>query len=323
MNDNSAANTFFHDVYELFSEPNAFRSVLILVAALLVAYWLSKFLALGIVRVAQIVATRSDNESNDLLATRLRQTETYLSIATAVVRVVVVVAVGYIAWRLLNPFPTSHAMNSVAAIGAGTFFALIAGQTIGIILRDLTAGAIMITENWYKIGDFIRIEPFGEVEGVVERFTLRSTRLRALNGAIIHINNQSIAGVHITPRGLRTIAVDVFVRNREVGTETIKKIISAIPKGKTMLARPLRITKTEEWGENRWRITVVGQTAPGREWLIEKFFVEALIDIDDGKEGHDRLLVLPPMPRNADETADKRFRRAVRVQQEQERVEAK
>lgn len=321
MNQEQTAS-FFKDVAELFTKPNAFRMVLILITALILSYWLSRFLAQAIVRVAQIVALRSDNESNDLRVTRLRQTETYLSIATAIVRALVVLVVGYITWRLLSPFASSNsATNSIAAIGAGTFFALIAGQTIGIVLRDLTAGAVMITEGWYKIGDFIKIEPFGEVEGVVERFTLRSTRLRALNGEIIHVNNQSIASVHVTPRGLRTIAVDVFVRDKELGTTAIRKLIAAIPKGKTMLARPLRITKTEEWGENRWRITVIGQTAPGREWLIEKFFVEALVDLDDGKEGRDRLLVLPPMPRNADETADKRFRRAVRVAEE--RAEAK
>ncbi|MGB4957686.1 MAG: mechanosensitive ion channel domain-containing protein [Candidatus Saccharimonas sp.] len=322
MTNQEQTASFFKDVAELFTKPDAFRMVLILITALILSYWLSRFLAQAIVRVAQIVALRSDNESNDLRVTRLRQTETYLSIATAIVRALVVLVVGYITWRLLSPFASSNsATNSIAAIGAGTFFALIAGQTIGIVLRDLTAGAVMITEGWYKIGDFIKIEPFGEVEGVVERFTLRSTRLRALNGEIIHVNNQSIASVHVTPRGLRTIAVDVFVRDKELGTTAIRKLIAAIPKGKTMLARPLRITKTEEWGEDRWRITVIGQTAPGREWLIEKFFVEALVDLDDGKEGRDRLLVLPPMPRNADETADKRFRRAVRVAEE--RAEAR
>lgn len=308
--------TTFDDINELITTPNAFRSVVILVISLLVAYWLSKFLAHGIIKVAQAIAVRSDNESDEARATKLRQTETYLSIATAIVRVLVVVVVGYFAWRLLSPFSSFGAANSVAAIGAGTFFALVAGQTIGIILRDLTAGAVMISENWYKIGDFVKIEPYGDVSGVVERFTLRSTRLRALNGEIIHVHNQNITGIHVTPRGVRTIAVDVFVRSKTEGIEAIKKIIAAIPRGKTMLARPLRITKTEQWGEHRWRITVIGQTAPGREWLIEKFFVEALTDIDEGKEGSERLLVLPPMPRNADETADKRFRRAVRVAQE-------
>ena len=319
MQTNTDTKSFFYDISHWMTTPNAFRSVIILISSLIIAYWLSRFLAQGMIRIAQIIAVRSDNESDDSRVMKLRQTETYLSIATAVVRALAVVIVGYIAWQLLSPFANNGSINGVAAIGAGTFFALIAGQTIGIVLRDLTAGAVMITEGWYKIGDFIKIEPYGDVSGVVERFTLRATRLRALNGEVIIVHNQTIMGVHVTPNGVRTIAVDVFVRDKERGTEAIKKIISAIPKGKTMLAKPLRITKTEEWGENRWRITVVGQTAPGREWLIEKFFVEAVVAIDEDKTGHDRLLVLPPMPRNADEMADKRFRRAVRVAQEHDR----
>ena len=217
----------------------------------------------------------------------------------------------------------NQAANGIAAIGAGTVFVVIAGQTIGLILRDLTTGSVMITEGWYKIGDFVKIEPFADVSGVVEQFNLRSTKLRALNGEIIWVHNQQVMAAHVTPKGVRTLAVDVFVRDKEKGLESIKKIISAIPKGKTMLAKPLKITETEEWGENRWRITVVGQTAPGREWLIEKFFVEAVLDLDDGKVGKDKLIALPPMPRYADEAANRHFKRAVRVQQEQERADSK
>lgn len=310
-----------NETAELFTQPNAFRSVLILIIALLIAYWLSKFLAKGIVRIGQAVAVRSDNESNDLRATRLRQTETYLSIAVAIVRALVVAVVGYLAWRALSPFATGETANGAAAIGASAFFIVIAGQTVGLILRDITTGSVMITEGWYKIGDFIKVEPFIDVAGVVERFTLRSTQLRALNGEIIWIHNQQIMAAHVTPFGVRTLAVDVFVRDKEKGIEAIKKIISAIPKGKTMLAKPLKITETEEWGENRWRITVTGQTAPGREWLIENFFVQAVKDLDDGKAAKDKLVALPPMPRYADETANRHFKRAVRVQQEQERAD--
>ncbi len=319
MNISNFSNSFFNDVNHLFTQPNAFRSVLIFIFALIAAYYLSKLLAMVIVKIAQSVAVRSDNESDDTRVMRLRQTETYLSIAVAVVRALVVAIVGYFAWRALSPFAAdNNAANGAAAIGAGTIFIVIAGQTIGIILRDLTAGSAMITEGWYKIGDFIKIEPYWEVAGVVERFTLRSTRIRSLNGEVIWVHNQNITGVHVAPKGVRTLAVDVFVRDKQKGEDAIKKIISAIPKGKTMLARPLRITRTEEWGENRWRITVVGQTAPGREWLIEKFFVEACIDLDDGKVGNEKLLALPPMPRYADEVADRHFKRAVRVKQDEE-----
>ena len=116
--DTSASQVFIEDLKHFLTEPNAFRSVIILIVALLIAYWASRFLALGVVKIAQIVATRSDNESNELRATRLRQTETYLSIAVAVIRMVVVAIVGYFAWRMLSPFAgASSAANGIAAIG--------------------------------------------------------------------------------------------------------------------------------------------------------------------------------------------------------------
>jgi hypothetical protein len=312
-------NSISRDFVELVSTPNALRSILVLVLSLTAAYWLSRFLAQGMVRISQIVANLGDSTSDDAKTLKFRQVETYLSVASAVLRALVVVVVGYLAWRALSPFAGNNSSaNSVAAIGAGTVFVVIAGQTIGIILRDLTAGTIMIAERWFTVGDFIKIEPFFEVAGVVERFTLRSTRIRALNGEIIWMHNQHITGVHVTPRGVRTMAVDIFVHDLIRGEDAVRQVISAIPKGKMMLAKPLRITSKQKWGEDMWRITATGQTAPGREWLIQDYFVEMIKNIDEGKKKSERLLIYPPFARFADDAADKRFNRAVRVAQEKE-----
>lgn len=315
MNIGGLNQSFFDGLKKSLSEPNVLRSVLILIGSVLVAYWLSKFVAKLIIWIAQQVATKGDNETDDQRNLRYRQVETYLSITVAILRVGIAGVVGYGAWLMLNPFhsETQFAANGIAAIGAGTIFVLFAGQTLGIILRDLTAGAIMITEGWFHVGDFIRVEPFGEVTGVVERFTLRSTRLRALNGEILWIHNQHITGVHVTPHGVRTISVEIFVRDRKTGIKEVKKMIAALPNGKTMLARPLEIENIEEWTDGSWHLTVTGQTPPGREWLIENYFFEAVRDIDENHKTADRVLSHPPMVHNADLTADKRFRRAVRV----------
>ncbi|MBC7764306.1 mechanosensitive ion channel family protein [Microbacteriaceae bacterium] len=312
-------NQVSRDFIDLVSTPNALRSILILVVSLTAAYWLSRFLAKAMIRITQIVANIGDNTSDDAKTLRFRQIETYLSIASAVLRAVVVVVVGYLAWRALSPIAGgSESANSIAAIGAGTVFVVIAGQTIGIVLRDLTAGTIMIAERWFTVGDFIKVEPFWDVAGVVERFTLRSTRIRALNGEIIWMHNQHITGVHVTPRGVRTMAVDIFVRDLDRGEEAVRQVISAIPKGKMMLAKPLRITSRQKWGDEMWRITATGQTAPGREWLIQDYFVEMIKNVDEGRKKSERLLVYPPFARFADDTADRRFNRAVRVAQEKE-----
>jgi len=301
----------FKEVTEFFSEPNAYRSVLILVAAIVLSYILSKFLADAIIKIAQAVSVRSDKESNEERFIRLRQIETYLSVAVAVIRATVVAVVAYVVWRMISPVASSGA----AAIGASAFFIVFAGQTLGTILRDITAGSIMIIEQWFNVGDFVKIEPFINVSGVVERLTLRSTRLRSLSGEIVWIHNQQIQAAHVTPRGLRTIAVDVFVRDKDRGQQVLKELAKAVPIGAMMLATPLKIGKPEEWGNSLYRITITGETAPGREWLIENFFVNAIKEVDSTvRNKMNRVFVYEPIARYADPMAEKKFKRAIRAQ---------
>lgn len=313
MNNAIQPTDILSEVQEFFTQPNAYRSILILIASILIAYIASKYLARAIIKLAQVVSAHSDNESNEEKHIRLRQIETYLSIAVAGVRAIVVAIVAYFTWNLLSP-GTSSNNSGVAAIGASAFFIVFAGQSLGMLLRDITAGATMIIEQWFHVGDYIKVEPFIDVTGVVEQFTLRSTKLRSLSGEVVWINNQQIQAVHVTPRGVRTLAVDVFVRDRTVGEKKLQELINAVPAGPTMLAKPLHIKSTERWNDDLWRITVLGQTAPGREWLIEKFFVNAIQEIDeDVKEKSKRIFVYEPIARFADPIADKKFLRAIRT----------
>lgn len=300
----------YNELMDFLSEPNALRSMLILAAAILAAYLVSKYLALIIIKVAQKVAVRTDAETNEQKHIRLRQVETYLSISVAVVRVVVVIILAYITWSALSPISSS----GVAAIGASAFFIVFAGQTLGMLLRDVTAGATMIIEGWFHVGDYIKIEPLLDVSGVVERFTLRSTKLRSLNGEVQWIHNQYIQSVHVTPNGLRTIAVDVFVKDLDKGENTLKQLIHTVPTGSMMLVKPLKIASKEEWPDKTWRLTVVGQTPPGREWLIEQYFVNAIKHVDEhAKKSADKIFLYEPIARYADPVAEKKFRRAIRT----------
>ncbi|AKM80019.1 MAG: mechanosensitive ion channel MscS, small conductance mechanosensitive channel [Candidatus Saccharibacteria bacterium GW2011_GWC2_44_17] len=318
METQKVIDTVDDQVTDFFSQPNDFQAVLILIGATVLAYWASRFLAKGIVYVAQKVAVRSDNETREERIVALRQVETYLSVAVAAVRAIVVAVVAYVSWWLLTRGDNASLGGAgAAAIGASAFFIVFAGQTLGILLRDITTGATMIIENWFHVGDYIKIEPFIDVSGVVERLTLRSTKLRSLSGEVVWIHNQQIQAVHVTPRGLRTMAVDIFVRDRLEGEREINRIIDAVPTGPLLLARPLRVKYAERWGDELWRITVVGQTAPGREWLIEKYFVNAIKEIDaDKTDRASRLVIHEPIARFADPVADRRFKRAVRVNKE-------
>lgn len=306
----SFLNGFGAEVERLISEPNIVRTLTVITLAFIVAYWGSRFVARGIVRVAQLIAVRADNTTNEERIIRLRRVETYLSILTALIRALIVAMATYYAWRALSPTNDSSAY----ALGASAFIVVAAGATVGMVLRDITAGAVMIIEKWFHVGDYIRVEPFADVSGVVERVTLRSTRLRNLNGEIIWLHNQHVQGVKVTPRGLRTIAVDIFVNDKRIGESLIEKAMATMPIGTMKLARKPDITRTEKWGEQLWLFTVVGETAPGREWLMENYFVDSLRELDERRKGP-QTMVRPPIVRYADAAAERSFKRAVRMSQ--------
>jgi moderate conductance mechanosensitive channel len=294
------------DFTSFFTEPNAMRSLIILIVSIIGAFLLSKFVALAIIKAAQFIATISDNAPDAEKQIRLRRIETYLSVSIALVRALIVGIVAFYLWKLLSPQATTGA----AAIGASAFFVVLAGGTVGMILRDITAGASMIIEGWFHVGDYIDIEPFDKLSGVVERMTLRSTKLRSISGEVVWVHNQHMQAVKVTPRGLRTIAVDIFVNNQKVGRTIIEKAITTMPIGTIKVAKKPEIVREEKWGDYLWLFTVVAETPPGREWLIEDYFVGSLRELDERRRGP-QTMVRPPIVRFADAAAERSFKRAV------------
>ena len=280
-----------------------FRSLIILLLAVLVAIILSKLIAGIFVKIVQFTAVRADTASTEEKTLQYRRIETVLSVFVALLRGLIVAVVAFYVWKILNP----NGNEALATVGAGAIFAVIAGGTISSILKDITAGVTMIAEQWFTIGDYIKVEPFNDMSGVVEKMTLRSTQIRSISGEIIWLHNQNIQAVRVTPRGVRTLAVDIFVSDQQKAEAAITKIINSIPTGHLMLARKLRISSKDKWSDDLWRLTVTGQTTPGREWLIEDYFIDALQGLPKN------LMVQKPIVRMADSAAEKRFKRAVRV----------
>jgi small-conductance mechanosensitive channel len=298
---------FLNNISGFFGNQNVMRSILILLLAIFVAYWLSRFVAKGIIKVAQLIAVRSDNTSNRERQVQLRRVETYLSVTIAIVRVTVAGVVAYFVWVSVSP--TSN--PTVAALATSAGIAVVATGTIGSLLRDITAGTTMIVERWMDVGDFVRIEPFGDVSGVIERLTLRSMRIRNLSGEIISIHNQYVQAVHVTPGGVRTIDIDIFASDDTRAKKLINRAIDGLPLGTmTVTARP-EIIREEQWSEHMWFFTVKGETPPGREWLLQDYFVESLKELDE--KSASPSLVRTPLVRFADPAAERSFKRAVRV----------
>jgi hypothetical protein len=270
--------------------------------ALVVTYILNKILG----RLGGWFLSRARRDTyGDALLER-RRAETLLNVVAAVGRTIILFICLYVAWRISSP----HSNTPVALIGAGTFFIVIGGVTVGPLLRDITNGILMILEGWYNVGDHITIDPFTQLSGIVERLNLRSTKMRSLNGEVIWVHNQYIQAVRVTPRGLRTISIDTFVTDPVRGRKLLERTFAELPVGPAMIVSPLAIIEEEEHG-GVWRITATGQTTPGREWLIEDFAVNAVKQAN--ARGTSPVIVYGPIVRYTDATAEQRFERSMQT----------
>lgn len=288
------------------------RTILAMIVALCVAYVIIKIANKFTPKIAELITDEAATRKNSDNLLAVRRTETILNVVSSVGKALIVLVSLYLGWRLMNP-----GSAPLAIIGAGTLFFVIGYATVTPLLRDITSGIIMITERWFEIGDYVEVDPFWELSGVVEQINLRATKLRSLSGEIIHIHNQNIQGVRVVPRGLRTISIDVFAKDKDKGRSLIEEVIPSLPVGPSLIATPLAITKTEKLG-NIWRITLTGQTSPGREWLIEEFAIKALKQMDETM-GKDKTMVYEPISRYTDAAAERRFLKSIKGKQAKSR----
>jgi hypothetical protein len=282
------------------------RSILAFIIAFLAAAILGRIIAAIMRRFAQAISRRADKTEDLRKVNQYRRIETLTILTIALVKMLLFAFALYFWWVFAHP-----SQQPTALIATSTLVIITLGAAVGPILRDLSYGGVMMAEHWFGVGDYVKLEPFSSVEGVVDRVTLRSTRIRGLNGEVIWVSNQNIQGVRVSPKGVRTIAIDVFVSDLKRGLSMIEEVNLRLPQGPLMVVRPLQIMSKEELAHDLWHITAIGETAPGREWLLEKYALDLMKEMDEKNRKDKKLLRAEPIAHYADRDADRRFARTI------------
>lgn len=275
------------------------------VVIMILAFIVGRVIAFVLRKINKYISRKADDSDNLPTVERYRRVETIIVISIALIRTLLFALAIYIWWVVTHP-----GQQSSALIGASAFFAIVAGAGLRPVLSDVASGTMMMSEHWFGVGDHIKVEPFAEMQGIVERVTLRSTRLRGLNGEVIWVNNQNIGAVRVTQKGSRSIAIELFASSEQAGKDLITETNLRLPQGPLMMIAPLQTVTTEQVAPDIWHIRAVGQTAPGREWLLEKYAIEVLQELD---EKHKKpTLKSDPISRYADSEAERRYSRSIR-----------
>ena len=278
-------------------------SLIVLGLSLLVAIGLGKVISLILRRVSRGFGRRADAATDLNTVNRLRRLETWTILSGALVRTFLFVLAGYFWYSFTYPGNQSNAL-----IGASALIAIILGGIFSPLLRDFAFGGGMMAEHWFGVGDLISI-PYPAIQGVVERITLRSTRIRGLNGEIIWVANQNISAVRVSQKGVWTMAIELFVTDPKKAESLIELTNDLLPTGPALVASRLDIMSANKRAPDLWHVTAVAEIAPGREWLIEKTAIDLLTKLDE-KSGHP-ILITEPVARFADNDTERQFARAV------------
>ncbi len=152
---------------------------------------------------------------------RAQRADALGALAGSLARVVILVTAGFM---VLGTFGIS--LGPLIA-GAG-----IIGLALGFgaqgLVRDFISGVFMLVEDQYGVGDFIDA---GEMMGVVEGISLRSTRIRDLNGTLWHVPNGEILRVGNMSQEWSRAVLDVSVAyNTDVdaASDIIQRVASAM-----------------------------------------------------------------------------------------------
>src|SRR5213594_1705092 len=205
---------------------------------------------------------------------------------------------------VLSAAQLTGGLNKLTTLAGASFVIILAGFAIQRVLMDVIAGTMMFVERWYAVGDTIAI-PTLELQGVVEDVSLRRTKLRTLDGETIQVSNSQIPAVRVLPEGLKELAIELFVTDRESGENLVRAVQRILPEGPTAFARRPWIEEVNELDERLVRIRLRASVVAGREWLVKGFLSDLLKERAD--EG---LIVHGPVVLTVDEQTARSFARA-------------
>lgn len=201
--------------------------------------------------------------------------KTIRQLSTELTRVVVAVIMGF--WFLgslgIDLRPVIAGLG-VAGLGLG-----LAAQNM---IRDFINGFLILVEDQYNVGDWIEV---GGYQGTVDRFTLRATRLRDLEGNLVIIPNNTIQTVVNYTKEWSIAVIKVGI-TYESDYKKARAIMEEL--GKTMAEEDSSMILDTpsyqgitDFAANSINMRLLIKTIPGKQWNVSRLYRERLVELFD------------------------------------------
>lgn len=161
----------------------------------------------------------------------------------------------------------------------------IAGIALGFgaqsIVKDFLSGFFMLVEDQFSVGDVVDV---GEASGLVEATTLRTTRIRDVNGTLWYVPNGEIHRLANKSQQWARAVLDIEVAyDTDIATASrvIKEVAVSVWRDHlptaTIIEEP-EIWGVERFGESSIAIRLVAKVEPGEQWMTGRVIRQRLVE---------------------------------------------
>jgi moderate conductance mechanosensitive channel len=157
----------------------------------------------------------------------------------------------------------------------------IIGVAIGFgsqsLVKDFLAGIFILVEDQFGVGDTVDL---GEAVGVVEVVSLRTTRLRSVDGTVWHVPNGEIGRVGNKSQHWSRALLDIqvaYTTDIDEASSVIKAVADGIwqEQPETILEEP-ELWGVENLGAHGVDIRLVVKTQPSKQWEVSRLIRERI-----------------------------------------------
>jgi moderate conductance mechanosensitive channel len=145
------------------------------------------------------------------------------------------------------------------------------------LVRDFLSGIFILIEDQFGVGDIVDLD--GETAGVVEGVSLRTTRLRSVDGTVWHVPNGEVRRVGNQSQHWSRALIDIEVAY-STDIEHAKRVIAevaeqAAAEDRDILDRP-EVWGVEALGASGITVRLVVKTRPSEQYRVSRLLRERL-----------------------------------------------
>jgi moderate conductance mechanosensitive channel len=200
---------------------------------------------------------------------RLRRTQRADALGALISSVVTVVV-----WVLAAFLILAEVGLNLAPLVAG---AGVVGLAVGFgaqdLVKDFLSGVFMLAEDQFGVGDLVDV---GEATGVVESVSLRTTRIRDVQGTLWHVPNGEIRRVGNSSQQWARSLLDIGVAydtDIDTAIDVIERVANAMAEEEGYREQFLDapdVWGVQNLGADAVDIRLVIKTQPGKQWAISR-----------------------------------------------------